>query len=76
MNCSPVTREFMATAFLLSPVLPIKKGFRFLPGRDQRQMIRYHARFRNPEKAARPLIGVNREIGVVRESDFGCTYPS
>jgi uncharacterized protein len=31
------------------------KGFPFFTGRDQRQMIRYRARFRNPEKAARPL---------------------
>jgi uncharacterized protein YcbX len=31
------------------------KGFPFFTGRDQRQMIRYHARFRNPEKAARPI---------------------
>ena len=31
------------------------KGFPFFTGRDQRQMIRYHPRFRNPEKAARPI---------------------
>jgi uncharacterized protein YcbX len=31
------------------------KGFPFFTGREQRQMIRYHARFRNPEKAARPV---------------------
>src|ERR1700686_4612584 len=31
------------------------KGFPFFTGRDQHQMIRYHARFRNPEKAARPV---------------------
>jgi uncharacterized protein YcbX len=31
------------------------KGFPFLTGREQRQMIRYRARFRNPEKAARPV---------------------
>ena len=31
-----------------------RKGFPFFTGRDQRQMIRYRARFRNPEKAARP----------------------
>src|SRR6267143_1460941 len=31
------------------------KGFPFFTGRDQRQMIRYLARFRNPEKAARPV---------------------
>jgi uncharacterized protein YcbX len=29
-------------------------GFPFLTGREQPQMIRYRARFRNPEKAARP----------------------
>jgi uncharacterized protein YcbX len=31
------------------------KGFPFFTGRDQRQMIRYRARFRHPEKAARPV---------------------
>ena len=31
------------------------KGFPFFTGREQRQMIRYRARFRNPEKAARPI---------------------
>ncbi len=31
------------------------KGFPFFTGRDQRQMIRYRARFRDPEKAARPM---------------------
>ncbi len=31
------------------------RGFPFLTGRDQRQMIRYRARYRNPEKAARPV---------------------
>src|SRR5438874_12122442 len=31
------------------------KGFPFFTGRDQHQMIRYRARFRNAEKAARPL---------------------
>jgi uncharacterized protein YcbX len=31
------------------------KGFPFFTGRDQRQMIRYRARFRNPAKAAQPL---------------------
>ncbi|HWX17868.1 MAG TPA: MOSC domain-containing protein [Chthoniobacterales bacterium] len=31
------------------------KGFPFFTGRDQRQMIHYRARFRNPEKAARPV---------------------
>lgn len=31
------------------------RGFPFFTGREQRQMIRYRARFRNPEKAARPI---------------------
>ena len=31
------------------------RGFPFFTGRDQRQMIRYHARFRNPEKATCPV---------------------
>ena len=31
------------------------KGFPYFTGRDQRQMIRYHARFRHPDKAARPV---------------------
>src|SRR6266850_2379116 len=31
------------------------KGFPFFTGREQRQMVRYRARFRNPEKAARPV---------------------
>jgi uncharacterized protein YcbX len=31
------------------------RGFPFFTGRDQRQMIRYRSRFRNPEKAARPI---------------------
>ena len=31
------------------------KGFPFFTGREQRQMIRYRPRFRNPEKAARPI---------------------
>jgi uncharacterized protein YcbX len=31
-----------------------RKGFPFFTGRDQRQMIRYRAQFRNPEMAARP----------------------
>jgi uncharacterized protein YcbX len=30
-------------------------GFPYFTGREQRQMIRYRARFRNPEKAARPV---------------------
>src|SRR5256885_4488854 len=32
-----------------------RKGFPFFTGRDQRQMIRYRPRFRDPEKAARPI---------------------
>ena len=31
------------------------KGFPYFTGRDQRQMIRYRARFRHPDKAARPV---------------------
>src|SRR5947207_6074909 len=31
------------------------KGFPFLTGREQRQMVRYRPRFRDPEKAARPV---------------------
>jgi len=31
------------------------RGFPFFTVRDQRQMIRYSSRFRNPEKAARPI---------------------
>jgi len=31
------------------------KGFPFFTGRDQRQMLRYRPRFRNREKAARPV---------------------
>src|SRR5205823_12227647 len=31
------------------------KGFPFFTGRDDRQMIRYRTRFRNPELAARPI---------------------
>jgi hypothetical protein len=31
------------------------RGFPFFTGRDQRQMIRYRPRFRNPEKAGRPV---------------------
>jgi len=31
------------------------RGFPFFTGRDQRQMVRYRARFRKPEKAARPV---------------------
>ena len=37
------------------------KGFPFFTGRDQRQMIRYRPRFRNPEKAARPINLVEAE---------------
>src|SRR5437763_7941378 len=32
-----------------------RKGFPFFTGRDQRQMIRYRPRFRDPEKAAQPV---------------------
>jgi hypothetical protein len=32
-----------------------RKGFPFFTGREQRQMIRYRPRFRNPEKAAQPV---------------------
>jgi len=32
-----------------------RKGFPFFTGRDQRQMILYTPRFRQPEKAARPI---------------------
>src|SRR6266513_1796739 len=40
------------------------KGFPFFTGRDQRQMIRYRARFRNPEKAARPVnLGEAEKLG-------------
>ena len=31
------------------------KGFPFLTGREQQEMLRYHPRFRSPEKAARPI---------------------
>jgi MOSC domain-containing protein len=31
------------------------KGFPFFTGRDQRQMVRYRPRFRDPDKAARPI---------------------
>ena len=31
------------------------KGFPFFTGREQRQMIRYQPRFRDPKKAARPI---------------------
>src|SRR4051812_23160765 len=31
------------------------KGFPYFTGREQRQMIRYRARFRQPHKAARPV---------------------
>jgi uncharacterized protein YcbX len=32
-----------------------RKGFPFFTGRDQRQMIRYRPRFRDPKKAAQPI---------------------
>src|SRR4029078_896052 len=38
-----------------------RKGFPFFTGREQRQMIRYRPRFRNPEKAARPINLVDAE---------------
>jgi len=31
------------------------KGFPYLTGREQREMLRYRPRFRNPDKAARPV---------------------
>jgi uncharacterized protein YcbX len=66
------------------------KGFPFFTGREQRQMIRYRARFRNPEKAARPVnlseaenlgSGVNpipanaSELMVDVETPDGKTFP-
>src|SRR6476469_2824513 len=40
------------------------RGFPFFTGRDQRQMIRYRAQFRNPEKAARPVnLGDAEKLG-------------
>ena len=40
------------------------RGFPFFTGRDQRQMIRYRAHFRNPEKAARPVnLGEAEKLG-------------
>ena len=32
-----------------------RKGFPFFTGRDKREMIRYRARFHQPDKAARPI---------------------
>jgi uncharacterized protein len=37
------------------------KGFPFFTGREQRQMVRYRARFRYPDKAARPINQVEAE---------------
>jgi MOSC domain-containing protein len=37
------------------------KGFFWFTGRDQRQLLRYRPRFRNPEKAARPINQVEAE---------------
>src|ERR1700736_1951110 len=37
------------------------KGFPFLTGRDQRQMVRYRPRFRDADKAARPINQVEAE---------------
>src|SRR5437868_11601272 len=31
------------------------RGFPFFTGREQRQMIRYQARYRHPDRAARPV---------------------
>ena len=40
------------------------RGFPFFTGRDQPQMIRYRARFRNPEKAAGPVnLGEAEKLG-------------
>src|SRR5205814_4408339 len=38
------------------------KGFPYLTGREQRQMVRYRPRFRQPNKAARPMKQVEAEI--------------
>jgi uncharacterized protein YcbX len=38
-----------------------RKGFPFFTGREQRQIIRYRPRFRNPDKAARPINQVEAE---------------
>src|SRR5438270_11430246 len=37
------------------------KGFPFLTGREQREMVRYRPRFRDPNKAARPINQVEAE---------------
>jgi uncharacterized protein YcbX len=37
------------------------KGFPFFTGREQRQIVRYRARFRSPDKAARPINQVEAE---------------
>jgi uncharacterized protein YcbX len=37
------------------------KGFPFLTGREQRQMVRFRPRFRDPDKAARPINQVEAE---------------
>src|SRR4051812_36289941 len=37
------------------------RSFPFFTGRDQRQMIRYRPRFRNPDKAARPANQIEAE---------------
>src|SRR5207248_8736240 len=40
------------------------RGFPFFTGREQRQMIRHHARFRNPEQAAWPVnLGAAEKLG-------------
>ena len=37
------------------------KGFPFLTGREQRQMVRYRPRFRDANKAARPINQIEAE---------------
>ncbi|HEY4284005.1 MAG TPA: MOSC N-terminal beta barrel domain-containing protein [Chthoniobacterales bacterium] len=37
------------------------KGFPYLTGREQRQMVRYRPRFRHPDKAARPVNQIEAE---------------
>jgi uncharacterized protein YcbX len=37
------------------------KGFPYLTGREQRQVVRYRPRFRDPDKAARPINQVEAE---------------
>ena len=48
------------------------KGFPFFTGREQRQMIRYRPRFRDPEKAAQSdQSGRGGELVPSRQSDLG-----